>query len=131
MSIFASKKNYKLQLPNNFVGVDEEEMEYVDGGSASIAVDESYLSKSTCSSLARGLVSSGRVTGMTQTEVAQEIFAHAMCYYGADSLKDAGISGSVVDYLYNHANPIDIADGGDTWYRKAVFAAIWNLNIQL
>jgi len=32
MSTFVLNRNYKLQLPNSFVDVDCEEMEYVDGG---------------------------------------------------------------------------------------------------
>lgn len=32
MSTFVLKKEYKLQLPNNFVEIDREEMEYFDGG---------------------------------------------------------------------------------------------------
>ena len=32
MSSFVLKRNYELQLPNSFVDVDREEMEYVDGG---------------------------------------------------------------------------------------------------
>ena len=32
MSTFVLKKEYALQLPNNFVEIDRDEMEYVDGG---------------------------------------------------------------------------------------------------
>lgn len=32
MSAFALNRNYELQLPERFVGVNREEMEYVDGG---------------------------------------------------------------------------------------------------
>lgn len=32
MNAIALSRNYELQLPNNFVEVDKEEMEYVDGG---------------------------------------------------------------------------------------------------
>lgn len=32
MSSFVLNRNYALQLPNSFVEVDREEMEYVDGG---------------------------------------------------------------------------------------------------
>ncbi|SDP50528.1 hypothetical protein [Clostridium gasigenes] len=32
MSTFALKRGYELQLPNSYVGMDREEMEYVDGG---------------------------------------------------------------------------------------------------
>lgn len=32
MSAFVLRKEYLLQLPNNFVDIDSEEMEYVEGG---------------------------------------------------------------------------------------------------
>ena len=32
MSAFVLNRNYELQLPNSFVDVEREEMEYVDGG---------------------------------------------------------------------------------------------------
>lgn len=32
MNALAFKSNYQLQLPSNFVDIDSEEMEYVDGG---------------------------------------------------------------------------------------------------
>ena len=32
MSSYALNRNYNLQLPNSFVEIDREEMEYVDGG---------------------------------------------------------------------------------------------------
>lgn len=32
MSAFVINRNYELQLPNSFVDVDRDEMEYVDGG---------------------------------------------------------------------------------------------------
>jgi len=34
MSAFVLNRNYELQLPNSYVDVDREEMEYVDGGFA-------------------------------------------------------------------------------------------------
>lgn len=32
MSIFVLKREYALQLPNSYVEIDRDEMEYVDGG---------------------------------------------------------------------------------------------------
>ena len=32
MSTFVLKREYNLQLPNNYVEIDRDEMEYVDGG---------------------------------------------------------------------------------------------------
>ncbi|MCX7951454.1 MAG: hypothetical protein N2594_05820 [Clostridiales bacterium] len=38
MNALALKRNYQLQLPNSFVDVDSEEMEYVDGGGIGINI---------------------------------------------------------------------------------------------
>ncbi|MDY2632284.1 class IIb bacteriocin, lactobin A/cerein 7B family [Clostridium sp.] len=37
MSTFVLKREYALQLPNNYVEIDRDEMEYVDGGEITIA----------------------------------------------------------------------------------------------
>ncbi|WP_238903272.1 hypothetical protein [Clostridium sp. YIM B02506] len=37
MNAFVLRREYELQLPNNFVDVDIEEMEYVDGGSTAMS----------------------------------------------------------------------------------------------
>ena len=59
--------------------------------------------------------------------LAQEIFAHACCYYGASVVKGLGVDSDTVDELYNRGNPIDIEDGGDTLARQAVYLLIWEL----
>ena len=38
MSTFVLKREYALQLPNNYVEIDRDEMEYVDGGGVPIAL---------------------------------------------------------------------------------------------
>ena len=45
MSGFVLRREYALQLPNNYVDVDREEMEYVDGG-------DIYISNSTLNGIA-------------------------------------------------------------------------------
>lgn len=39
MSIFVLKREYALQLPNSYVEIDRDEMEYVDGGGKSSYVN--------------------------------------------------------------------------------------------
>lgn len=97
------------------------------GGSVSLEMSPAYLTKTACEIKATALVVSGDVTGMTILGVAQEIFAHACCYYGASVVKGLGVDSATVDDIYNRANPIDIADGGDTPARVAAYILIWNL----
>lgn len=126
---FVHIKLKDLRLPSSYVEVERDEMEYVDGGSASISVSPAYLSRSWCLGKAGELVNSGTVRGMTELGVAQEIFAHAVCYYSSWLMKLNGIDGSMVDYLHDHANPIDIGDGGDTAARQFAFREIWRLGV--
>jgi outer membrane lipoprotein SlyB len=49
MSTFVLKREYALQMPTNYVDVDRDEMEYVDGG----GIVKLTISKETLSRLAR------------------------------------------------------------------------------
>ena len=130
MSTFVLNRNYGLALPTSYVEVDNEEMEYVDGGGASLAMSSSYLSKDVCLDKADILIRSYQVREMSKYSIAKEIYAHAVMYYASPAA--AIILGPVVgipllDYIRSHGNPIDIADGGDTASRQVIYNAIWNL----
>lgn len=104
----------------------KDEMEIVEAGDAHIAMSSSYRNKTTCRQLARRLIDNGKVTGMTQLQIAQEVFAHAVAYYSESTLRDIpGIGDSIADYLVEHAEIVDIADGGDTTIRRAAYSVIW------
>lgn len=97
------------------------------GGSVSLPMNPAYLTKTACEVKATALIVSGDVTGMTILGIAQEIFAHACCYYGASVVKSLGVDSATVDDIYNRANPVDIDDGGDTPARVAAYILIWDL----
>ena len=67
MSSYALNRNYNLQLPNSFVEIDKEEMEYVDGG---VSVSKSWsgfqvtLSSGECADTA-AVLAGGSVTAAT------------------------------------------------------------------
>lgn len=104
----------------------KDQMKLVEGGEANLTMDSYYRSKDNCMLTARRLVSTGRVTGMTQKQVAQEIFAHAVAYYASSTLgKIPGIGSSIEDYLYEKGKEINIDDGGDTAKRRAAYVIIW------
>ncbi len=104
----------------------KDEMKLIEGGDAHLDMSDYYRNKSNCMLTARRLVSTGRVTGMTQKQVAQEIFAHAVAYYSAPTLEEIpGIGESIKDYLVDHAEVVDIANGGDTTLRRMAYSAIW------
>lgn len=112
---------------NNIKSISESIQKNTWGGSVSLPMNPIYLAKTACEAKATELVVSGQVKNMTILGVAQEIFAHACCYYGSSVVKALGVDSATVDDIYNRANPVDIADGGDTAVRVAAYVLIWNL----
>ncbi|MBU5591219.1 hypothetical protein KQI89_05530 [Clostridium sp. MSJ-4] len=110
-----------LTMPSNYVEIERDEMEYVDGGSCELAMDRAYLNKPVCTLKAWELKRSGAVKGMTASQIEQEIYAHAVCYYLASEVR--WIPGT--SWIINHGNPINLDDGGDSQTRQAIYATIW------
>jgi len=104
-------------------------MEYVDGGGVSLPMSSSYLNKDTCLSKADILIRTYQVRLMTKYQIAKEIYAHAVIYYASPSMLSVLnpiVGQPLLNYLRNRANPIDIADGGDTEIRQKIYNTIWN-----
>lgn len=116
-----------LKMPKNYVVMDEEEMIYVEGGSYSLKMTDWYLKKYICNQTAEGLLKSGKVTGMSKLQIAQEIYAHAVAYYNFSSLLGGTIGYYIALGIKNDANPIDIEDGGDKRFGfMNAYTWIWN-----
>ena len=118
----------ELSMPKGCTVLEEEEMNYVEGGGVSLSPRREYLNKSYCLNYSKNLISRGMVKDMTPLEVAQEIYAHTVMYYAYSSYRFVGIGEDIRRELLEHANPIDIEDGGDSFGRKAVYGIIWNMN---
>ena len=104
-----------------------EEMSKITGGNAHLPMNSKYRKKANCLGEAQSLIFRGIVTGMTELEIGQEIFAHAVAYYAAPTLSNIPLIGDdIKDYLISHAEVVDIMDGGDTMARKIAYTAIWN-----
>ena len=84
----------------------------------SIKVKREYLDKSVCREEARRIIREGHIKGMSEGQLAREIFFHALIYYACGDRR-------MFRRLKEHADPIDLTDGGDTMFRKAAFAASW------
>lgn len=123
---------------NNLKNIEilsENDMKLVTGGSVSIPVSARYLSKGVCLDKAQSLIDDGDVTGMTQQQIAEELYAHAVLDAGgitasalADNLDDyisKAAARKVADYLLSHCETIEIEDGGDTFVRRMAFKVIW------
>lgn len=115
-----------LQLPVHCFKMGKEEMRCIEGGSISIDMQSTFLNKQICLNTAEFLLAAGAVKNMTQLQIAQEIYGHAVAYYAASGLQGLGIDNGVIQSLISDAHPIDIVDGGDTLVRQAAFAIIWD-----
>ncbi|HJC23186.1 MAG TPA: hypothetical protein H9761_05715 [Candidatus Eisenbergiella merdavium] len=113
------------------------EMANVYGTGVSLPMDPKYRNKDNCKNEAARLIDQHLVSGMTQQQIQEEIFGHAVAYYDGPGLVNfigmqGGVIGGIaaaaaVSYLVSHANPIDIEDGGDTAVRQLIFSTIWNV----
>ena len=106
--------------------MNSKEMQLVTGGDANIPMKAAYKNKESCKSEGAHLLDIHVVKDMTIQEIAEEILAHAVAYYKGDALRSVpGVGNDVADYLIAHGAEVYIADGGDTWYRKAAYSVIW------
>ena len=91
--------------------------------SISIPNDKKYLIKENCLDEARKLVTSGKID-MEIKECAKEIFAHAVVLYSTSMIKPIA---DKCKYIKEHADPIDLEDGGDTPERQRMYRLIWDV----
>lgn len=113
-----------MQLPNHCTLLSEDVMRAVFGGWQQ-ELRRDYLDKNYCLETGEFFLTMGYLKGMTSLQIAQELYAHAMVYYASNILVEAGIDLSIIREIQAHANPVDLEDGGDTWYRQAAYALIW------
>ena len=116
-----------VEMPKSYVTVNENEMIYTEGGGHIVLnCSQNYLNKNICMSQGNMLVNSRRIVGMTATEIAQEIYAHAFSFY--NSAKMVLLVGPVIAaYCYSKAKDgIWIEDGGDSAVRKTAYKFVWN-----
>lgn len=81
----------------------------------SIPVCQEYLNKKTCLKKAQTLLREGTVHGMSEKQLAREIYSHAVMFYYCDR------TGRLPKWK-EHANPIDLHDGGDIWLKRIAYA---------
>ena len=110
-----------LKMPSSYAVMNEEEMVYLEGGG--INVNTKMLDKNYCLEIAKNYTAS---TGLSQSRIAMEIYAHAILYFGGLTARDViGLDNKIVAEIIDHANPIDL--GGDHLGRVAAYSAIWAL----
>ena len=88
----------------------------------SVNVRREYLNKQFCREEARRLVRDGLLSGMSERQIAKELYFHAIVFYFCDKTGRFG-------QLKAKADPIDLCDGGDTKLRRAAYSAAWAADV--
>ena len=86
----------------------------------SIPVRRDFLDKNACREEARKLLREGTVCGMSEKQIARELYSHAVVFYFCERT-------GRFRFLKEHASPIDMRDGGDNPLMRAAFAMCWML----
>ena len=84
----------------------------------SIPVRREYLDKKECLREAHRLKHDGMIHGMSKKQIAREIYFHAVMFHYCNRTNRHG-------WWREHADPINLHDGGDTLLRRAAYAVCW------
>ena len=93
-----------------------------------IGMRPEYADKKQCRAFARDIIAKKQITGMTERQLAAEIYTHGYIYYRFEKLPGFLKRSKTALRIYRScANGVDLADDGDKWYRKAAYRLIWFL----
>lgn len=91
-----------------------------------LRMEEKYFSKKGSTDAALEILNLEKITGMTVSGLAAEIFAHAYVYYKFDKLPGFIKNTGLAKHLYNcAADGIDLEDNGDSLKRRVCYRLIW------
>ena len=91
-----------------------------------IGMRDEYSDKKQCRVIARDIIEKKQITGMTERQMAAEIFTHGYIYSHYDGLPGFLKRSRIASRVYKCCeNGVDLADNGDIWYRKIVYFLIY------
>ena len=91
-----------------------------------IPMNERLYAKKGCKVIAEKLLESGRIEGMTESQLSCEIFAHAYVFYNFRFVpKQLGKTDLFKKILRSASDGVDIEDGGDSLIRRIAYRMIW------
>ncbi len=88
---------------------------------SSLEVRREFLDKKACLEEAGRILREGAISGMSQKQLASEIYFHALAFFFCEKT-------GLLPKMKEHADPVDLNDGGDTLLRRIVYAAAWKLS---
>lgn len=90
----------------------------------SLPVERRLLFKEECLREARRIISERRIEHMTEKQIASELYFHTVIWHVCRYMRRWHID---LSRIQNHADPIDIADFGDTLFHRFCFRLLWIL----
>lgn len=90
---------------------------------SSIDVRREFLDKKACLDEARRILREGIISGMSEKQLASEIYFHALAFFFCERT-------GLFRGMKEHAHPIDLNDGGDLLRRRIVYATLWKIPVR-
>ena len=91
-----------------------------------IPMNERLYARKGCKMIAEKLLESGRIDGMTESQLSCEIFAHAYVFYNFRLVpKRLSKTGLFKKVLRSASDGVDLEDGGDSLIRRIAYRMIW------
>ena len=90
----------------------------------SLPVERRLLQKQECLAEAQRILREEEIGHMSETQIAAELYFHAVLWHVCEYLKQYRIN---LRSLQAHADPIDLADYGDTPFHRFCFRLLWLL----
>lgn len=87
---------------------------------SSLDVRKDFLDKKACLNEARRILREGIISGMSEKQLASEIYFHALAFFFCEKT-------GLFRGMKEHAHLIDLDDGGDILRRRIIYAAAWKI----
>lgn len=93
-----------------------------------IPMEEKLYSRDFCKKMAREIEAKEEITGMTQSQLSREIFAHAYVFYNFRFVPKCLKEKEIFKKFYRSVeNGVDLEDNGDSFARRVAYRIIWLL----
>ncbi len=91
-----------------------------------IPMEEALYNRSFCKEMAVLIADSEKITGMSLSQLACEIFAHAYVFYNFRFIPGFLKKTALFKKVYGSVeNGVDLEDNGDKLYRRIAYRLIW------
>ena len=91
-----------------------------------IPMEETLNNRKLCKMMAKEIAANKSITGMTESQLSREIFAHAYVFYNFRFVpKKLSKTDLFKKILRSASDGVDLEDGGDSLIRRIAYRMIW------